>query len=151
MHRIVLSLNIAPFFVILALAVAGCGSSSSVTGDPDEIVGTWDYIVSDAADALNLRQGVIEITSDNDQLGGVFSAPHIDTRPLLNVRYSNDELTFRIQAYPGQTKGVAFSLDPNGDTMTGTAFPDSSPGSVESGSRQSGSRRSTNLRLERAN
>lgn len=143
------ALSTTPFFVILALAVAGCGSSASVTGDPAEIVGTWDYIVSDAADALNLRRGVIEITSENDQLGGVFSAPHIDTRPLLNVRYRNDELTFRIQAYPGQTSGVAFSLDPDGDVMTGAAFPDSSPGSVESGSRESGSRRSTNLRLTR--
>ena len=138
------------FLLVLALNVAGCGSSASVSGDPADIVGTWNYIVPDAADALNLRRGVIQITNENSQLGGMFSAPHIDPKPLLNVRYTNDELTFRIQSVPGQTSGIAFSLDPDGDSMTGTAFPNTSAGSVESGSRQSGSRMSTNLRLTRA-
>ncbi len=103
--------------MLFALVGAGCASSGSTAGDPVDVVGTWNYIVSDAADALNLRQGIIEITSENDQLGGVFSAPHIDTKPLLNVRYTHDELTFRIQAYPGQSSGVAFSLDPDGDQV----------------------------------
>jgi hypothetical protein len=135
----------------LAIIVTGCASSGSTAGDPAEVVGTWDYVVSDAADALNLRQGTIQITNENDRLGGIFSAPHVEPRPLQGVRFRTGELTFSIQALPGQTTGIGFSLDPAGDIMTGTGFPTSSAGTVETGSRQSGSRKSTNLRLTRVN
>lgn len=135
---------------IVALIATGCASSGSTAGDPADVVGTWDYIVPDAADALNLRQGTITITNEDGQLGGMMAAPHIDPRPLLNVRYRSDELTFRIQALPGQTDGIGFSLDPDGNIMTGTAFPRSGSGTTDAASRQSGSRMSTNLRLTRA-
>jgi hypothetical protein len=134
---------------IIALIATGCASSGSSVGDPAEVVGTWSYIVSDAADALNLRQGTITITSEDGRLGGTMAAPHIDPRPLLNVRFRSDELTFRIQSLPGQTEGVGFSLDPDGDTMSGTAFPRSGSSTTDAASRQSGSRMSTNLRLTR--
>jgi hypothetical protein len=144
MHRQFLrSLMLASF----VLAGAGCASSGTSAGDPVDVVGTWDYVVTDPADALNLRQGVIVITVDQGLLGGAISAPHIEVRPLENVRYTFDELTFRVQSLPGSSQGVGFSLDPEGDAMTGTAFPSSGPGSVEAGSRQSGSRRSTSLKL----
>jgi hypothetical protein len=132
------------------LTFTGCATSGSASGDPAEVVGTWGYVVPDAADPLNLRQGVIVITFENERLGGTISAPHFDVRPLQNVRFRHSELTFRVQALPGQTEGVSFSLDPDGDTMSGTAFPSSGPGTAETGSRQSGSRMTTNLRLSRA-
>lgn len=135
--------------VIFGSIGTGCTSSESVSGDPADVVGTWDYIVTDPADALNLRQGVIRISLEDGLLGGTISAPHIDVSPLTNIRYTYGELTFRVQAMPGQPGGVSFSLDPDGDTMIGTAFPDSGSGSVEASSRRSGSRLSSSLRLTR--
>lgn len=146
-----MSRQILPSLILVCLTLAGtgCASSGSSAGDPVDVVGTWDYVVTDPADALNLRQGVIVITVEEDLLGGAISATHIEVRPLENVRYTFDELTFRVQSLPGSSQGVGFSLDPDGDTMTGTAFPSSGPGTVEAGSRRSGSRRSTSLELTR--
>ena len=135
----------------LVLLSTGCVTSGSSTGNADDVVGTWGYLVPDAIDPMNLRQGVIQITSENGILGGTISAVHFDARPLTNVRYTYGELTFRVQSMPGQSQAVAFSLDPEGDTMVGTAYPDSGAGSVEAGSRRSGSMASTNIRLSRAN
>lgn len=143
------SLPFVVLFLMFGTFGAGCTSSESLSGDPADVVGTWDYIVIDPADALNLRQGVIRITHEEGLLGGTISAPHIEVRPLTNVRYTHGELTFRVQAMPGQTTGVGFSLDPDGNTMTGSAFPDSGSGSVEAVSRQSGSSLSTSLSLTR--
>ena len=130
-------------------ALGGCRTVAEVSGNPADVVGTWNYIVTDPADALNLKQGEIRITSEEGLLSGTISAPHIEIRPLTNVRYTYGELTFRVQDMPGQPGGIGFSLDPGGDTMTGTAFPDSGAGTVEPASRRSGSRLSTSLRLTR--
>jgi hypothetical protein len=147
-------MSVRPHLFVALIAVVwslgiGCTSSERLSGDPADVVGTWDYIVTDPADALNLRQGIIRITQEEGLLGGTISAPHFEVRPLTNVRYSNGELTFRVQAMPGQPAGVGFSLDPDGATMNGTAFPDSRTGSVEASSRRSGFRLSTSLKLTR--
>lgn len=139
------------FIVLLTavLATAGCGSSESLTGDPAEVIGTWDYIVTDGIDALRLNQGVIDITYEDGLLSGTLTAPQIVTTPLQSVRYAAGELTFRVLSIPGQTGAVTFSLDPEGDVMTGTAFPSTGSGTVEAESRRSGSRLSTEVKLTR--
>lgn len=134
--------------LVITGGLAGCASSGGASGDPADIVGTWNYQVS-GLDVLDLRNGTIQIVDDNGALQGAFDAAHLDMLPLRNIRYRGGELTFLVQAFPGQPQGVAFSLDPSGNSMSGIAYPAEDAASIEVGSRPGADMSSVEIRATR--
>ncbi len=142
-----------PLFFIVLLFVTGvtflgCASTGASSGDPADVVGNWGYEVT-GLDVLDLRSGTIVISRDNEQYQGRFDAPHLKILPLQNIRYRAGELTFLVRTIPGQPQGVAFSLDPTGERMSGIAYPASSGGTIEGRARPGASTKTVDVSMKR--